>query len=424
VDFPAELSPVNQTVGIFQTINFAGEYACSSVRILLLTNIVPYPPHGGVHLRVFHLLKRIAEKHEVVLGCHAWCEQEAESAAELSRMGIRTVTGMLHVGNWRHAWPAIGAAMTGRPPEIVQYQTSELHALVREEHFDIVQVEETLLAPYADSIPKGAKTKTVLTFHNVHFVQARRIAGIESGAGKSLWANINALFMRRYEPSVAGKFDRSIAVSEVDRKLLLGSDAELNVSVIPNGVDTRELKPLPQPKTRRAIVFVGTLCYRPCIDAAVWLVRKILPLLREQVPDIEVWIVGKGATAEVEALAGENVFVTGWVPDTQSYYQRAAVAVAPLRAGGGSRLKILEAMALGRPVVSTTVGAEGIDVVDGETILIADDAAGFARAIAVALNEPTIWEPLVRNARRFVEERHDWEAIADRQLQIYEELAQ
>jgi len=147
------------------------------VRILVLTNVVPYPPHGGVHLRVFHLLKRIARKHDVTLGCHAWCQEEAESARGLSQFGIQTVTGLLTVGGWKHVWPGVGAALSGRPPELVQYQTPELHALLRKERFDVVQVEETLLAPYADSIPERAQTKTVLTFHNVHFVQTQRIAG-------------------------------------------------------------------------------------------------------------------------------------------------------------------------------------------------------------------------------------------------------
>jgi glycosyltransferase involved in cell wall biosynthesis len=393
-----------------------------NVRILFLSNVVPYPPHGGVHLRVFHILKRIAEQHEVVLGCHAWCEEEVEGAAQLAKFGIRAVTGILSVGDWRHFGPGMRAALVGRPPEVVQYQTPELRALIRREHFDVVQVEETLLAPYADSIPAGASTKTVLTFHNVHFVQTRRIARIEKSLAGSIWRRTNAHFMQRYEPGLVDRFDRCIVVSEVDRQHLLGNGNDRNVSVIPNGVDTRELVPLPPPEGKPAIVFVGTMCYRPCIDAAEWLVREIVPIVRARVPDLEVWIIGKSPTPEVEALNGENVFVTGWVPDIRPYYNRASVAVVPLRAGGGSRLKILEAMALGRPVVSTTVGAEGLEVEHGESILLADGAAGIADAIVRVLGDADLAERLTKNARRLVEQRYDWEAIAHAQLQVYEEL--
>lgn len=389
---------------------------------MILTNVVPYPPYGGVHLRVFHLLKRVARKHEVTLGCHAWCEAEVESAAQLSHFGIRTVTGLLTVGSWRHFGPAVKAALSGIPPEVVQYQAPALHSLIRHEHFDIVQMEETLLAPYADSIPKGARTKTVLTFHNVHFLQTKRIAGIENALWKRLWQNLNAKFMRRYEPALAERFDRSIAVSEVDRRLLVNATPGLKVTVIPNGVDTRELTCLPAPEEMGSVLFVGTLSYRPCIDGAVWLVREILPILRSQIPNVEIWIVGSGATSEVEALAGEGVFVTGRVTDIRPYYQRATLATAPLRAGGGSRLKILEAMALGRPVVSTTIGAEGLDV-PAESIVIADGAEQFAHAIARVLTDTALWHSLARNARRFVEDHHDWEDLAEKQLQIYEDLS-
>ena len=130
------------------------------MRLLVLCNVTPYPPHGGVHLRVFNLLKRIAGRHDVTLGCHSWGEEDLEGAAWLSRNGIRTVTGPLTAGNWRHIAPALGAMLSGRhPPELVQYQTPELHALVAEGGFDVLQVEETLLAPYAASLPRGARVE-------------------------------------------------------------------------------------------------------------------------------------------------------------------------------------------------------------------------------------------------------------------------
>jgi len=378
-----------------------------------------------VHLRVFNVLKRIAGRHEVTLGCHSWSDEDQEGASWLTRNGIRTVTGRLTAANWRHAAPALGSAIfAGRPPELVQYQTPELHALIAQEHFDVLQVEETILTPYAASLPKGADTKKVLVFHNVHFVQAKRIARIETMRGLQVWRDANAAMMRRYEPAIAAEFDRVVAVSDVDRSILLDVAPQLTIDVLPNGVDTKALRPLPEPTSRRSLVFVGTLNYRPCGDAVLWLTREVLPKLRQRFADIDLWIVGKEPPPEVEALASEGVYVTGRVEDVAPYYERATVAVVPLRAGGGSRLKILEAMALGRPVVSTSVGAEGLEVTHGHDILLADDAESFAAAIMQLIDQKETWRTIAGNARRFVEERHDWDRITEKQLEIYDELLQ
>jgi sugar transferase (PEP-CTERM/EpsH1 system associated) len=388
----------------------------------VLSNVTPYPPHGGVHLRIFNLLQRIAARHEVTLGCHSWGPEDLEGAEWLNRNGLRTVTGPLVAANWRHLAPAVGGLLSGQPPEVVQYQSPQLRALIAKERFDVIQVEETLLAPYVSTAPGAPDTKAVLTFHNLHFVQERRIANIERGGPQRLWRGMNAGMMRRYEPAIARRFDRSITVSEADRSLLLGEAPDLTVDVLPNGVDAQALRPLPASSGKPAIVFVGTLNYLPCTDAVLWLVRSILPILRRRFPDLELWIVGRSPPPQVQALAGEGVFVTGPVPDVTPYYQRAAVAVVPLQAGGGSRLKILEAMALGRPVVSTTVGAEGIEVTSGQDILLADQAEAFAEAVARLLTEDQLWRSVAQAARRFVETHHDWDQIAAQQLAIYDQL--
>jgi glycosyltransferase involved in cell wall biosynthesis len=233
--------------------------------------------------------------------------------------------------------------------------------------------------------------------------------------------------MRLYEPAAATRFHRVIAVSETDRNLLRSASPQLRVDVVPNGVDTVEMALLPPPAAdrRKALIFVGALHYRPCIDAAQWLIHTILPLLRRHEPEIEVWIVGKEAAPEVQALAGPGVFVASSVPDVKPYYAAASVAVVPLRAGGGSRLKILEAMALGRPVVSTTLGAEGLDVRDGRHLLIADQPEPFAAAILRLMRQSgadELRQSLIRHARSLVESQYDWEIAAAAQLRIYEEL--
>jgi len=393
------------------------------VRILILSNLVPYPLYGGVQLRVFHLARRIAARHEVTLGCHSWDDQDVQNAALLSRKYFSTVCGPVYPFRRRHVIPAISAALRGVPPETVQYHAPILRELVRTGNFDIVQVEESILAPYADAIPPGAATRTVLTFHNIHFVQARRIASVEPHAFGRIWGRTKAAWMRSYEPRLARRFHRSIAVTEADKTALAATVPGTPIDVLPNGVDTGELRPLPAPDGGPAILFVGSMNYRPCIDAAVWLVQDILPLLRQRLPGVNVWIAGRNPAPEVKVLAAADVHVTGAVPDVEPFYRKTAVTVVPLRAGGGSRLKILESMALGRPIVTTAIGAEGIALRDGQEALFAEDPAQFVNAILRLVEDPALWHSIAANARRYVETHHDWNAIAGRQLDIYDELA-
>jgi glycosyltransferase involved in cell wall biosynthesis len=387
------------------------------MRILFLTNLAPYPPRGGVQLRVWNIAKRVARHHEVTIGCHVWSPEEA---AGLDGCGLPAVTGAIWAANWSHVAPAVRGAFRGRPPELAQYYSPVIRDLLRTSQFDLVQFEETLLAPYLDDLPRGPKT--VLTLHNVHFEQGRRMAGLEGQWWRRGWRKLNAGWMRYYEPGVTARFDRAVAVTEEDRALMLRVRPRLSVDVIPNGVDTERCRPLPEPTGRNAVLFVGTMNYLPCADGAVWFVREILPILRRLQPEMELWIVGRDPTAEVRALAGPGVFVTGEVDDVKPYYERAKVTIAPLRGGGGSRLKILESMAFGRAMVSTTIGAEGLRVRHDEHILIADDCHQFAESIHSLLADSARRQSLTQNARGLVEEHYDWESLASRYLTIYDDL--
>ena len=394
------------------------------MRILMLANIVPYPARGGIHLRIFHLLKRIAEHHDVTLACHMWDEDDRAGIDALNAAGIHATGALLRP--WsppRNLLPAVAGALRGVPPEVTQFAHAELHAIVQAGAYDLLHVEETILTPYVRSAPKNRHIPKVLTLHNIHFDQGRRIATVEPTLRRRAWKAGNAVWMRQYEPRVARLFDRCVTVSETDRELLLGCDASLRIEVVPNGVDTHTLQPLPEHEGPPSLLLVGSMLYRPCADAAIWLVQDILPRLRARVPDLQVWIVGRGPTPDVLSLAGAGVHIVGTVSDVTPWYQRATVAAVPLRAGGGSRLKILEAMALGRAVVSTTLGAEGLHVRDSENIVLADDAEAFANATLALLRDGALRTRLVKNARSLVEREYDWNDIVKLQLGIYDQLA-
>ena len=192
--------------------------------------------------------------------------------------------------------------------------------------------------------------------------------------------------------------------------------------MIPNGADTRLLQPLPREDARPTLLYVGNMDYNANADAVISFCRESLPLIRQAVKDVELWIVGSNPLPEVRRLACDSVHVTGYVEDVKPYYRQSSVCIVPLHAGSGIRLKILESMALGRPVVSTSLGCEGLDVEDGVQIMIADSPAQFAEKTVRLLQDAALYQTIVVNARRLVETRYDWDIIAVRFSSLYARL--
>ncbi|GAJ23971.1 unnamed protein product, partial [marine sediment metagenome] len=186
---------------------------------------------------------------------------------------------------------------------------------------------------------------------------------------------------------------------------------ESKVAVIPNGVDIRyfessaEAKSMERPE---ALLFIGSMAYAPNQDAVFFFHREVWPLLEANFPDLKWWIVGRDPSAEVQSLASTNIRVTSWVEDVRPYMAASQAMVVPLRSGGGSRLKILEAMAARLPVVSTTIGAEGLSVSDGKDILLADESRQFADTVTRLFQEPSLAQRMRTNGRHLVEARYDW----------------
>jgi glycosyltransferase involved in cell wall biosynthesis len=259
-------------------------------------------------------------------------------------------------------------------------------------------------------------------FYDVGYVQFKRISRVERQLVTKLRAFIHSMLMRQWEPRVAEKFDRCITVSNIDKNILLKFNPKLLVDVVPNGVDTHFYQPLPEEEGIPSLLFIGKMNYQPCVDAAIYFCEEILPLIRKRIDNVEVWLVGREPDARVLKLNNTYIHVTGLVESVIPYYKRSIVTVVPLRSGGGTRLKILESMALNRPVVSTTIGCEGLDVVDGDHILIADEPNKFAEKVIQLIENKTLREHIKQNARCLIEDRYDWDQLANNLIQVYSSM--
>jgi glycosyltransferase involved in cell wall biosynthesis len=423
-------------------------------RLLFLAPQVPYPPHQGTTIRNYNLLANLAGDYEIHLLCfqnstdnppdnsplpHFCSVVEAVAAPaprSLTSRAVKTLSS---------AVPDMGLRLAS---ETFQ---ARLGMLVERYRYDVVQIEGIEMAAYGlwllqhplwrnaqqkenlPTIPIG-RPRLVFDDHNAEYVLQQRAWETDrlklSRWHAAAYSLVQREKLRRYERQICQRADRVIAVSEADRDALVRLDPKLDITVIPNGVDlgyyaaySRGGDPQAPDYGPNALVFTGKMDFRPNVDAVIWFAQAILPLVRQQIPDAQFVIVGKEPHPRVQTLAGlDGVTVTGFVPDIRAHIAAAAVYVAPLRIGGGTRLKVLEALAMRSALVSTRLGCEGFPLTDGQEALLVDDAESFARAVVLLLRDPARRERLGEVGRRFVEATYGWPAIVPKLKAVYREL--
>jgi sugar transferase (PEP-CTERM/EpsH1 system associated) len=401
------------------------------VKVLFLTPQVPYPPRQGAALRNWGLISGLAKRHEVAALSFLASGQSPE-LPDLLRAVCRTENVPLPVRALRDRLRVI---LTTRQPDMALRLASETYAQrladwLAQESFDVVHVGGIEMAPYLDVVER-ARPRPLVVFDNLNceyllqqraFITDLYVPGRWPGAAYSFvqWRRL-----RRYEAQVCRRADRVLAVSEADEAALQKLVPGLDVVVVPNGVDTRAYHPEVSNAKRQisesALVFTGTMDFRPNVDAVLWFARKVLPGVRAEMPEAHFFVVGQRPHRRLDGLRVDPaVTLTGWVEDARPYIAQAAVYVAPLRIGGGTRLKLLEAMATGKPVVATRLGAEGYPVTDGHELLLADTPVDFAAAVVALLRAPEQRAALGRVARAFVEQHYDWRTIVPRVEAAYQ----
>ena len=399
------------------------------VRILMITDRIPFPVVAGASLRVYSLLRRIAREHEVWLTALNATPEDGLAVAHLRQFcsGVETADAG-PAGALARPLDGLRYVLAGKPPDLRLHYSLRLADRIRQivtrVRFNMVDIEFGHMGLYLELLPRELQQRSVWGLHDIDWSRYARISSLEPKVRRKLRLWLHARMMRSWKPRHAARFRRCVTVSELDRSLLLTANPRLHVDVVPNGVDTETHQPLEPAGASPALIFVGDMGYLPCADAVVSFCRDVLPRVRRAVAsNVEIWIVGINPSSDVKALEGNGIHVTGRVDDVRPYYSRSTVCVVPLRAGGGTRLKILEAMALGRPVVSTSVGCEGLKVIDGEHLFIADHAEAFADRTARLLRDEALRRYIASRARELVVNHYDWDIIARQLMQIYTEVA-
>jgi glycosyltransferase involved in cell wall biosynthesis len=276
--------------------------------------------------------------------------------------------------------------------------------------FDVIQVESSQMCSY--DFPAGVPL--VLDEHNIEYELLARMEQGESSPLRRFYNGREHRTFRKLEQDLWRRVAGCALTSEREEQIVRAEAPGTPTAIVPNAVDSEFFSPSPSAPKPNSLVFTGILSYRPNLDAARFLVDDIVPRIREAFPDSTTTIVGKGDPEDLAALRGPGVTVTGWVPDVRPYMEEAAVAVVPIRMGSGTRLKVLESLSMGKAMVSTSVGCEGVDVRDGRDLLVADDPVAFADQVGRVFNDPVLARSLGEAGRALVVDRYSWTDAAGR----------
>jgi glycosyltransferase involved in cell wall biosynthesis len=364
----------------------------------MITKFLPLPDHNGGYQRSLAIARRLAAAGELVL-----CGYDDGGA---DRVGLRDLGIDVRAVPWRvtPAGVARGVA-AAQSVSAGRFWSAAMVKAVRsaadEAPIDLLQVEYQQMVPLVLDVP--AK-KSILDLHNVESALVDSYARARRGVPAAL-LRVEAAALRRMERRTIGAFDHVVVVSEREKARLTGGAR--SVLVCPNGREPSAILPDAPDAT---VAFVATMGWAPNVDAAVWLGREIWPEVLTRVPGARLLLVGQDPAPAVRALADEHIEVTGTVADVSPFLARSRVVVAPLRAGGGTRLKIMEALDVGRPVVATSVGCEGMEDLVGRGVVVADTASALAEAIADLLRDPARAAALGRAGHDAVVADHTWDA--------------
>lgn len=400
------------------------------MKILFLTHFFPYPPRSGGITRTYNLLKNIAKNNEVSLfSFYVYPNEILKSYIDEISKFCRDIW-VTPTNPFETKRPSnikiISRLLFGPPSFVPIYASTRAEKLIKDillqRKFDLVHID---VLDIANMVALFSSLPVVLNEQNIEaLILKQRYQRIKNLKQKMViyfeWRKL-----KRFEDRILPKFNHIITVSELDRNYVKKIHPHLPVSVVPNGVDPNFFtqKESSSILGDNNIVFTGLMDWPPNIDAVLYFCQEIFPLIKEKNRNIKFFIVGQRPTKEVLALKTDrSIEVTGYVEDVRPYVTSSQVFVVPLRIGGGTRLKILEAMAMGVPVVSTPTGCEGLNVAHQKNILIADKPKDFAQAVIRVMDDKELCNKITTNSRLLVEQEYDWREISKKLEKVYKKV--
>ena len=408
------------------------------MNILFLTQLLPYPLVGGQKIRAYYMLRQLALNHDVTLVSFTREDDRFEDIEHLREFCTAVHSIPMQRSMFKNVQAAVESLLTRQSMVITRDRLPAmqefLRRLVNSVNFDVIHADQTAMAQYALYAQANAanEPRTILDQHNALYLVVERQGNYERGRLQRLLWQWEAKRLAAYEADICRRFDHVITVTQEDKDALLrlypSDEAEYlaaHFSPLPICVDPFKQQLLQRADGDSQIIFLGTMFWPPNVEGVLWFAQEILPLILKRMPQARFKIVGKNPPTAVSDLQtfGSHVDVTGFVADIKPLLASSRVFVVPLLAGGGMRVKILDAWQWGLPVVSTTIGAEGIQLVNGENILLADAPQAFADAVVAVLADFELARRLRENGRFWVQNQYNWRNIYPQLDAVYSAAA-
>jgi glycosyltransferase involved in cell wall biosynthesis len=404
--------------------------------VLFVTPFLPSPPLFGAQRRLHELISGVATSNDTSVLSLVDPSEDHEAGIRATEEYCRRVVTVsnptYHGGHGRKRLLQLASLGSPHSYEWLGHYEGSFGAALEQmlaRRYDVVHFELAPMAAYATACSQSRGTRPILCLdeHNIEYDIVRRTAGVEAGAFRRAYSAIEWRKVRREEQHAWRHMDGCTVTSVRDQNVLLSDEPTAHTAVVPNGVDIEFFRAsgpslVRAPHEPRTLLFFGAIDYYSNTDAMLFFLRDALPQLAARYPHLRLSIVGRKPPESILAQRSATVEVTGVVDDVRPWIERADVVIAPLRVGGGTRLKILEAMAMGKAVVSTTLGAEGLDVVPERDLLIADDAGGLVAQVGRLLDDLELGQRIGASARQLVASRYSWKAAVNTLSTFYGEL--
>lgn len=417
----------------------AQEFSLKKPKILWISHFLPYPPRGGALIRSYHLLSELSKSHAIDLISFGqkrlvtdyypnFDDGIGEIQSRLSAIvNVKKVFPTPHEERfWSKELTALRSMLSMTPYTIRYLQSQEVGTYIKREidigDYDLLHFDTISLASY---LPEALQVPALLNHHNVESHMMFRRMMNEGNLIRKAYYYQEAMKLRAYEQKCLPKFSAHIVCSEDDKSRLLSIDGSLCVDVIPNGISIDNILTSERETTSPyKLIFIGGLDWYPNRDAVLHFLGKIWPLLKRKRADIEFHIVGKNPPTEITEISrlDSKVIVHGFVRDVSQIYRSAAVYICPIRDGGGTKLKVLDALAHGVPLVGYAAACEGIDIRSGQHALIAGSPSEFAEQVDHLLSHPVDAERIAKNGRRLIRDKYNVISIGLKLANLYSTL--
>lgn len=397
-----------------------------SLSVLFICNKSPWPPGEGGPIAMNNLITGLVDAgHKVKVLAVNTNKYSVDAGKIPETYQKRTGIELVYIDLAVKPVPAFLNLFTGKSYHVERFISQDferkLAEVLEQNTFDVVQIETLYMTPYLETIRKHSNAKVFLRAHNIEHMIWQRITESTRNPLRKAYLKHVTKTLKAYELGSLDKYDGIIPISQVDA-VFFQQKTRTPVRAISFGIDPEKMKMEDYGHPEFALFHIGSMNWMPNIEGVKWFLQEVWPLISEALPEVKIYLAGREMPEWLQQLQLKNVEVVGEVPDAYAFIRSKAISIAPLFSGSGIRIKIIESMALGRAVISTTIGAEGINYTEGENIMIADDKQHFFEAVKTLFENPEKAKELGMNARRLILEQHNNKQLIRQMVDFYREV--